>query len=85
MENKIVLMKCGHVANATYDGNPCCAICAPNESAFEILEEDVDLSNRVAKCTDCGKERESSKDLPYFDYQPNKDHDEYYCGCQGWD
>lgn len=27
----------------------------------------------------------SSPDLPFFKHQPSKQHDEYYCGCFGWD
>ena len=30
-------------------------------------------------------EAPSSFDLPFFKHQPDKPHDEHYCGCFGWD
>lgn len=27
----------------------------------------------------------SSLDLPFFEYKPTKEFDEYFCGCMGWD
>ena len=27
----------------------------------------------------------SSPDLPFFEHKPTQPHDEYYCGCFGWD
>jgi hypothetical protein len=43
------MMRCGHAANAI-DGNgkDCCVICAPDPSAYEVVE--VDLSDRKARC-----------------------------------
>lgn len=79
-----VLMKCGHTANALTNGKPCCAICVPKREAFEIVEG-FDLKNRIAKCCYCSKKRTSDLDLPFFEYKPNKEFDEYYCGCYGWD
>ena len=32
-----------------------------------------------------GKERESSIELPFFEYKPDKEYDKFYCGCGGWD
>lgn len=81
------MMKCGHAANAVdKDGNPCCAICAgftPN--AFIVDDSAPDLTGRKAKCCYCGKERESSPELPFFEYKPDKEYDKFYCGCWGWD
>lgn len=76
-----VLMKCGHTANAESNGKPCCVIC----NCFEIEENKPDLTGRKAICHDCGKKRDSSYDLPFFEYKPNEPYDEYYCGCMGWD
>ena len=83
MENK--LMKCGHVANAIYEGKICCAICAPKKEAFEEVEELPSEKGRKARCFLCNKEVDSNWDLPFFEYKPNSKFDEYYCGCRGWD
>lgn len=32
----------------------------------------------------CRCERPSSPDLALFRYRPERDHDEFYCGCMGW-
>lgn len=103
------MLKCGHSANAT-DGNgkPCCAICAPNPSAYQIVG--IDLTGRKARCSyynkpyttgnrggnecdTCSKqpdhrchcERPSSTELAFFASHPDKEFDEFYCGCSGWD
>ena len=39
---------------------------------------------------ECGGERcmceeESHVSLPFFRYRPEKEYDEYYCGCWGWE
>ena len=75
------IMKCGHTANATCDGKPCCVIC----SCFEIDNDRPCLDNRIAKCSECGHETQSNYNLPFFQYRKDKDSDEYYCGCHGWD
>lgn len=83
-------MKCGHVSNA-FIGNtnkPCCAICAPDPEAFVIdheVFENKGLKGRKAKCRWCNKTTESNWRLPFFKYRPDKDYDDYYCGCGGWD
>lgn len=84
------LMKCGHVANAVdADGKPICALCVLiRDGAREVereLNEHEPIPNRRAKCSLCGKIVVSSWGLPFFGYNPNKDFDEYYCGCCGWD
>lgn len=33
----------------------------------------------------CRCEQPSSPDLPFFKHRPDRDHDEFYCGCWGWD
>lgn len=50
------MMKCGHSANAIHgkENEPCCAICAPQESAF-IVVDTPDLTGRTAKCAYFGK------------------------------
>lgn len=88
--SKIYLMKCGHVANA-HDpyGNPVCVICAGLSDLANIIErecrDNIGLEGRIAKCPECGATTESRWDLPFFKYRPNKESDEHYDGCYGWD
>ena len=79
------MMKCGHSANAeTHPGNkPCCAICAPSSEAY-IVAGKPSLEGRSAKCY-CGRIVDSSTNLAFFAYKPESTHDNYYCGCGGWD
>jgi len=83
----MVMMKCGHAANATNEkGEPCCAICLGLTPCAEIPVDTPDLTGRKAKCTICGEEEPSSINLPFFEYLgPEFDYDYYYCGCRGWD
>ncbi|HHU81148.1 MAG TPA: hypothetical protein GXZ35_07415 [Acholeplasmataceae bacterium] len=39
--------------------------------------------NKASK--ECSNEVKSDSRLPFFKHNPNKDHDEHYCGCWGWD
>ena len=81
------MMKCGHAANAVdRNGNPCCAICAgftPN--AFIVDEKQIDLTGRKAICSYCNTIVDSSLNLPFFEYRPDKEYDSFYDGCWGWD
>lgn len=45
------MMKCGHAANATSDGKPVCAICAPVNGWNEIDYSPDSLEGRLARCT----------------------------------
>jgi hypothetical protein len=79
------MMKCGHAANATTEGKPCCVICAGIvPGAYEIAEAQPDLSGRKAKCCYCSSLADSSSDLAFFAHTPDKATDNYYCGCLGW-
>jgi hypothetical protein len=79
------MMKCGHAANATTKGKPCCAICTGIRSGWnEIDEHAPSLDGRMAKCT-CGKTVPSSMSLAFFENCPDKPNDRFYCGCYGWD
>lgn len=51
-------------------------ICTPEEKIVEP---------RMAKCAWCGKKTISKDSLPWFNEKPEKEFDEYYCGCGGWD
>ena len=66
---KTVLMKCGHAAMAIdQNGNPCCVICHGDPRSTMIEDNAPDLTGRLAKCG-CGNTRESSIDLPFFEYK----------------
>jgi hypothetical protein len=88
---KTPMMKCGHAANATqsYKGGtrPACAICAGHPDAHTIADT-PDLSGRRARCayfgTKCKSEVDSSTEIAFFEYQPDQEYDEFYCGCFGW-
>lgn len=82
------MMKCGHAANAVDGaGNKCCVICHgdPNSS---IRAEPPPLEVRTARCSyfaSCGSAKPSSTNMAFFEHRPNAKHDQYYCGCFGWD
>lgn len=84
------IMKCGHTANSHYKDKagkwkPCCVICyGICEGATEIAEEQPDLTGRKARCY-CGKVVDSNTNLAFFQYRPDEEYDEYYCGCDGWE
>lgn len=81
------MMKCGHAANATdgKTGEPCCVICWGNPEAEIVDKQASSLEGRIAKCTyRCGSQKPSSTELAFFKHWPDKDYDEYYCGCLGW-
>jgi hypothetical protein len=87
------MMKCGHAANAVNSRNePVCVICyGIVPGADQVDDAPPDLTGRMARCAYCRHEQPSSTDLPFFEYghfergQRLYDHDEYYCGCRGWD
>lgn len=43
------------------------------------------LEGRKAKCPECGKIESSHWGLPFFEYRPEEEFDQYYCGCRGWE
>ena len=77
------LMKCGHAANASHNGEPCCVICYPKAGWDVVDDNPPNLEGREARC-DCGAVKPSNVGLPFFAYRPNLDCDRYYCGCRGW-
>ena len=54
---------------------------------LDVVEEESkpDLTGRMARCSYGGNEVPSSWNLAFFRHRPERDHDEYYCGCYGWD
>lgn len=80
-----VIMKCGHAANATHNGNPVCAICFGLTPDAEIIADTApDLTGRKAMCSQCGRITDSSENLLFFEYRPEQEYDSFYCGCKGW-
>ena len=80
------MMKCGHAANATRDGKPCCVVCVGiNPGAMEVDDNAPDLTGRMASCPNCSRQEPSSPNLAFFQYRPNAATDSYYSGCRGWD
>jgi hypothetical protein len=80
------------------DAKPCCVICAGLHPGADVIVEKPDLSGRMARCTyygtyprplggrQCQSERPSdSPGLAFFEHQPDKPFDRYFCGCWGFD
>ncbi len=78
-----VLMRCGCRGSAEFDGKLCCAVHFPAPASMTIAEP-PNLEGRKARCNGVA-EVDSSTDLAFFVYQPQKPFDRYYCGCRGWD
>ena len=94
------MLECGHTANAirsleANDEDPLqleakdkfgsirihsCVICN-----CSISTTPPDLTGRQAKCVYCGSVKESSMSLPFFQVHPDREFDEFYDGCRGWD
>lgn len=63
------MMACGHAANATYGGDPACAICAGIDYRATVpMLFEPDLTTRKAICG-CGRIEPSSTSLPFFEYR----------------
>jgi hypothetical protein len=81
-----VLMKCGHTGHGTtMNGDPCCVICWPDVESRTIDFDAPDLTGRKSRCSSCGKVTDSSYELPFFEYRPDKEFDSHYNGCRGWE
>jgi hypothetical protein len=79
------MMACGHAANATRDGKPCCVICIGLNVGADVIAEAPDLTGRMASCPNCSRQTPSSPNLAFFAYRPTAMTDSHYCGCRGWD
>jgi hypothetical protein len=77
---------------------PSCAICAGLTPGALIPVPEPDLTGRTARCSyygtrprplggaQCQSERPSTAPgLAFFEHQPDKPFDRYFCGCWGWD
>lgn len=92
------MMKCGHAANATREGQPVCVICFGIVPGADVVDDSPpDLTGRFAICSyvrdaslgHSGKYAgrkdpvPSSPKLAFFQHHPDREFDEYYCGCWG--
>lgn len=51
----------------------------------DTQEKPLNDLKRLAKCSDCGAKVDSWDKLPWFIARPEREYDEFYCGCRGWD
>ena len=85
------MMKCGHVAQGVESETkkPICIICMGiHTGATEVDDTPPDLTGRKARCSyfrRCGTEVDSNYKLAFFGYEPNREFDEFYCDCYGWE
>lgn len=82
------MMKCGHAANASHQGEPTCVICWPDPKAREIADDAPDLTGRTARCAywrgGCKSQQPSSTSLAFFEYcGPGSKFAEGTCGNCG--
>lgn len=87
------IMKCGCAANAKCDkfqgveykpAKECCL----HHMCFEEAEEQPNIEGRFARCSyyrTCKTQVASNFNLAFFSYRPEKEFDDFFCGCKGWD
>jgi hypothetical protein len=79
------LHTCGHATVGTFgDGSPWCG-CLRDGGGHPLSKNQPKLEGRTALCAYGGKKVPSSLRLAFFRHQPDQPHDQYYCGCHGWD
>ncbi len=66
--SKTPMMACGHAANATSRGEPCCVICHGDPKSQQIVNE-PNLVDRLAKCSYGDTIVKSSVNLAFFKYK----------------
>lgn len=80
-----MMMKCGcDNAGAYTNGEKENPICITHNER-ELMNITIDLKGRLAKCSYGCKPVQSNVNLDFFKYQPEKEFDQYFCGCCGWD
>lgn len=86
---------CSRHAGITHDPPiPACAIC----DCITVVPTAPDLTGRRARCSYYGKvaprrwrtsvctsEIASNPHSAFFQHHPEREFDEFYCGCWGWD
>jgi hypothetical protein len=79
------IMACGHApSGADKEGCPICAICVGITAKAELRQTVSIPISRQAKCSHCGSYAPSVENLAFYQYKPNEEYDEFYCGCAGW-
>lgn len=87
MEKK-PLMKCGCIASGRDSTGKwvCITHLGLHPGARIVWDENPpEIANRKAKCFYCKKRAPSDFELPWFVCHPEREEDEFYCGCRGWD
>lgn len=51
----------------------------------KVEQSNMVESSRKARCMYCGRITTSTPVLPFFESKPDKEFDEWYDGCRGWD
>ena len=83
------------------EGHPSCVSHFGIDAGACVVVPQPELSGRRARCAyygkptrrneceqcrdNCTHETDSSTELPFFASQPEKEFDEFYCGCHSWD
>jgi hypothetical protein len=64
------MMACGHVANShrSDTGTPSCVICIGIHPGAETVVPGPDLTDRLARCSSCKRERASDVKLAFFEF-----------------
>jgi hypothetical protein len=84
MNEKTPMMGCGHAANATSNGKPCCVICLEDPKSRQIVEG-PDLTGRMAKCSYGDTTVKSSTNLAFFKYKGDGSQESLNkCECGYW-
>lgn len=80
------LMSCGHVATTidTTTLEPTCPSCWEIGESNPIPVTAPDLTGRVSQCIYCKKEKMSSLDLPFFEYQGEGSYSSTVCKHDGY-
>ncbi len=56
------------------------------QAVEEVRAEGKEAKVRMATCSyGCNSEPSDPKKLAFFRERPERETDEYYCGCRGWD
>ena len=73
------LMKCGCVSNCWIEEDKKMIHFCLTHQEINIMNEEINLIDRKAQCSYCGKITDSSLTLPFFVYQKDQKFDKYCC------
>lgn len=78
------VMACGCTAYAKrLVGDDWVWVCGVHD-CLDTVEPEPIPEDRMSRCTYCRETVRSADNLPFFERQPDHDHDNHYCGCRGW-